>query len=205
MPSGRRIKAKLAGNGLSARHGRRVLMSSQGEIVKLSKEQKIELINHLSHPYGMVSLRCDGRLVTLQVQRWRALSYRVMTYVDGVFKYAWCRPTNNAPESKFLRKSVRSNVTAAKRKLAEKTWGKRAVKNDPFWSGSFTTYLPDWPNGKAAINHLCAACISIEIEASTVETRANTKTVSLGDGIVDEGVAIVPNETTSGVTNEPQF
>lgn len=131
--------------------------------MKLSKEQKDELAAKLAMPWGRVALRCDGYDVDLQVERHKAMTYRVMTYVNGHFKGAWISSKNEAPEAKFLRKSVRPNLSPAKRVKMEKMLGKRFVQKDPFWSGSITLYLPDWASGKAALAHLCKVCESIEI------------------------------------------
>lgn len=86
-----------------------------------------------------------------------------MTYVDGVFKHAWAMSNPSVPEHKFLRKSVRPNVSPVERKRIEKELGKRYVAKHTFWSGSYTIYLPDWSSGKAAINHLCKVCESVEV------------------------------------------
>jgi hypothetical protein len=141
--------------------------------MKLTKEQKDNAAATLNMPWGEVTLRCDGYLVTLVVRRVgkKSLTYRVITYVNGKFEYAWCREKSAAPESRFLRKSVRPNLSPSKRKEAEKALGKRRVKNDPFFSGSITLYLPDWANGKSAINHLCKVCESVEV-LSDDESRA---------------------------------
>lgn len=132
--------------------------------MKLSKEQKDSLSQKLSMPWGIVELLCDGRRVSLQVQRFKQMTYRVMTYVDGTFKYAWVNGTGEpAPEAKFLRKSVRANVSPAKRKEYERQFGKRFCKSHDFINGSTTIYMPDWSSGKAAISHLCKVCDSVEI------------------------------------------
>lgn len=132
--------------------------------MKLSKETRDELCSQLLLPWGAVHLMCDGFKVSLSVQRsGKSLQYRVMTYVNGYFKGEWFSAETEHPEQKFLRKSVRPNVSAAKRAKLEKVLGKRHVKNDPYWSGSVTLYLPDWASGKAAISHLCKVCDSIEV------------------------------------------
>lgn len=131
--------------------------------MKLSKEEKEELVGKLSSTWGAVDLMCDGYLVSLRVERYKELSFRVTTYVNGFFKGQWMRGKDPAPETKFLRKSVRPNLSPAKRKQAEKTLGKRYVAKDPFWGGSVTLYLPDWGSGRAAINHLCKVCDSVAV------------------------------------------
>jgi hypothetical protein len=154
----------------SARYGGLVLMTSQGKIMKLSKEQKEALAEKLSMPWGGIELECDGYLVALRVERYTGMTYRVMTYVNGVFKGEWCYTKGGAapvPETKFLRKSVRPNIGPAKRKQLEKNLGKRYISKDPYWSGTQTFYLPDWSSGKAAINHLCKVCESVQVSKKT--------------------------------------
>lgn len=145
--------------------------------MKLNKEQKDEIVSKLSGPWGSVDLMCDGYLVSLRVERYKALAYRVSTYVNGFFKGTWCRGKDPAPEARFLRKSVRPNVTPAKRKKLEKALGKRYVAKNEYFSGSVTVYLPDWSSGRAAINHLCKVSESIALadkdEAAAIRA-ANT-------------------------------
>ena len=133
----------------------------------LTKEQRDNLAKALDAPWGpSVYLPCDGRRITLQVQRvgGPGINYRVMTFVDGEFRGIWCK--GEAPESKFLRKSETRLISLAKRKLAEKKLGKRWVAKQPIYNKTLTYYYPDWPNGKAAIRHLCKVCESVEIAPS---------------------------------------
>ncbi|MDQ2822435.1 MAG: hypothetical protein M3Y65_19005 [Pseudomonadota bacterium] len=135
--------------------------------MKLTKEQKEKVIADLSIIYGVAKLQCDGFEVALQVQRFGGIKYRVMTYVNGTIRGEWCSAKNNAPESKFFRKVVRLNVSTAKRLKLEKDFGKRFVAKDKYINGSFSYYLPDWTSGRAAINHLCKVCESVEIISSS--------------------------------------
>lgn len=134
--------------------------------MKLSKEQKQSVISELSKLFGRATLRCDGYEIVLQVERFKGFKYRVMTYVNGKFNGEWISPKNAAPESKFLRKVTRPNISAVKRQKLEKTLGKRYVAKDPFFSGSFTVFMPDWSAGSAAVNHLCKVCESVELVSS---------------------------------------
>jgi hypothetical protein len=132
--------------------------------MKLTKEQKTELAQELTSPWGHVKLICDGFKVDLQVQALKGgLSYRVMTYVNGQFKGLWISPTPEYPEQKFLRKQVRTLYSAAEKARMEKIFGKRAVAKDERYQKKFVTYMPDWASGKAAINHLCKVCESIQV------------------------------------------
>lgn len=130
--------------------------------MKLTKEQRKAIEERLDATWGFAELRCDGHLVQLQVVRWKGMSYRVATYVDGVFQGAWVSGREAYPQQKFLRKSVRPLVSPAKRKQAEKVFGKRHVAKDPFYSATLTSYHPDWASGRAALAHLCKVCDSIE-------------------------------------------
>ena len=137
---------------------------SQPEAKVLTPEQKTQLINRLALPWGKVQLQCDGKRITLEVRQIsKAMVYRVITFVEGEFKYEWAGPNTFHPEQKFLRKSVRPNISPVKRRELEKKLGKRFVKTDPYFGGSTTLFLPDWPNGKAAINHLCKVCEVVEL------------------------------------------
>ena len=128
-------------------------------MAKLTKEVLDSVLQELSGSYGVVILRCDGYEVTLTVQRFKAMTYRVMTYINGKFNHAWCHPKGEAPESKFLRKSVRQLYSAKERQEAQKALGKRAAAR---MDGTYTIYLPDWPTGRAALSHIDKVCDSVE-------------------------------------------
>ena len=137
--------------------------------MKPTKEEKEALIAKLNTPWGYAELLCDGVKVSLQVQRWKGLSYRVMTYVNGEFKGGWMLSKNQHPEQKFLRRSERFLISGRKRADAEKAFGKRYVAKDPFFTRKIVTYYSDWASGRAAIEHLCRVCERVEIlEASGV-------------------------------------
>ncbi len=139
----------------------------------LTAEQKEKAIKDLSFPWGRVELVCDGRRITLEVRRTKkSMTYRVCTFIDGFFKFEWAHGGTEYPEQKYLRKSVRPNVSPTKRKEYEKHMGKRWVKQDKFINGSVTLFLPDWGSGKAAINHLCKVCDSVELAATPKDTLA---------------------------------
>lgn len=133
--------------------------------MKLSKQQIDVLAASLSHPYGSgVTLLCDGYTVTLQVAKAKGLTWRVMTYVNGHFKGTWCGLSKQEhPEQKFMRKMVKPRCSPAKKREMEKIMGKRHVKNDPYYSETQTSYWPDWPSGKAALNHLNKVCESVQL------------------------------------------
>lgn len=133
--------------------------------MKLSKEQIDVLAASLAHPYGSgVKLLCDGYEVALQVQKGKGLKYRVMTYVNGCFRGVWCGLSKQeCPEQKFMRKLVRPRCSAKQKQKMEKIMGKRHVNNDPYYKEVQTSYWPDWPSGKAALNHLNRVCESVRL------------------------------------------
>ena len=137
--------------------------------MKLTKDQKEMLIAKLQFPWGYAELLCDDVKVTLRVQRWKGLSYRVVTFVNGHFKGEWMVDNNKAPEQKFMRRSERHLFSQKERAQAEKALGKRNVAKSQLYTRTIVTYFPDWASGKAAIEHLCRVCERIEIlEASGV-------------------------------------
>lgn len=129
--------------------------------MKLTKEQKADLIRKLGSPLGLVYLQCDSDKVALYVLQGKGLKFFVAMYVNGKFNSAWMDPANSVPEQRYLRKTVRPLYSARDKARAEKECGKRYVKKH--MSGTYTLYRADWPSGKAAINHLCKVCESIEI------------------------------------------
>ncbi len=131
--------------------------------MKLTKEQKADLAQELTSPWGCVTLICDGYRIALQVQCVKALKYRVVTYINGRWEGKWSLGTEEYPEQKFLNKRTHRACSPAFKAKAEKVFGKRAIAKDPYYSKTFVTYDLSWPSGKAAIAHLCRVCDSVEI------------------------------------------
>jgi hypothetical protein len=141
-------------------------------MMKLTKEQRDKAIDDLSHPWGHVTLICDGYRIALRVERSKGMTYRVMTYVNGVYKGEWMFPKNECPEAKFLRKAVHLACSPKHKQEMEKIISKRRVAKDPYYSKTFILYMPDWASGKAALSHLCKVCDSVQVaepQASTDE------------------------------------
>lgn len=136
-------------------------MSSQKTL--LSKQQKEELSARLNVPFGRVQLICDGYEITLCTERWKGMTFRVITYVNGVWKGIWISSVNQHPEQKFMRRSERSLCSPKHRAALEKIMGKRRAQKDSYLNAKLITYHVDWASGKAAINHLAKVCDAIEI------------------------------------------
>jgi len=135
---------------------------------KLTGAQIDELAAQLSHPYGSVKLLCDGRIVTLEVRLWSELTYRVMTFVDGSWTYAWGFPQPDgtfAPEAKFGRKVTRFLFTQKERAARAKFIGKRAAMTDSICTKTLTHFDSSWTSGRAALRHLNKVCFSVEVLA----------------------------------------
>lgn len=138
--------------------------------MKLTKEQKQDLIDKLSYPWGRVSLQCDGHKVDLVVKRTgKGITFRVVTYVDGRWEGKWMSGKEEFPEQKFLRKSVQPVARRKDKEAMEKAVGKRYFKKmcaeEPYWTKTITLYDVSWGSGRMAINHLCKVCDSIQIAA----------------------------------------
>lgn len=131
----------------------------------LTKGQRVQLVERLASPFGDVRLICDGHRVSLQVQRLSrtALKYGVMTYVDGRFEGKWLSD-KDAPERKFLRRRERFIYSAKTRSEIARKCSKRLLKE--YWPNlneKIEFFDPVWSSGKAAIDHLCRVCESVEI------------------------------------------
>lgn len=136
-------------------------------MMKLTKEQKEKLGDDLTSPWGGVRLICDGYRIALVVERVKPMLFRVVTYINGQWRGEWCLGTKEFPEQKFLNKKTHRVHSPAFVKEMEKILGKRAVAKDPEYRKTFHTYDITCPSGKAAINHLCRVCDSVEIDPET--------------------------------------
>ncbi len=131
--------------------------------MKLTNEQKAELETKLSMPWGTAKLICDGYIIDLQVLRYKSMTYRVMTFINGEFKGIWISSKEVHPEQKFLRKHVRSLYPPSFKAKMEKIMGKRAFAKDSGYQMKTVNYMPDFASGKAVLSHLCKVCNSIQI------------------------------------------
>lgn len=138
--------------------------------VKLDKTVKDKIIQELSHPYGRVSLMCDGRKITLDVGQYKPLKYHIAVYVDGVFKGKWLFKDGNHPESKYLYVIKKPVYSSARKAGIIKAFGIRAAKKQFNLDEKIEGLMPCFPNGRMAINHLCKVCDSIEIIEETSES-----------------------------------
>lgn len=137
--------------------------------VKLDKAIKDKLIEELSHPYGRVSLMCDGRKITLDVGQYKPLKYHIAVYVDGIFMGKWLFKGANHPESKYLYVVKKPVFSPTRKSAIIKAFGIRAAKKQFNLDEKIEGLMPCFPNGRMAINHLCKVCDSIEVINETNE------------------------------------
>lgn len=141
-------------------------------MASLPKCEKEALIERVSHAYGSAELMCDGFRVTLRVELYKAMSYRVMVYVNGFWKGEWWNPNKPAPEQKFAR---RVETFLNRRKEREEIlksaalFGRKGSKERKEWEAradaKFVVIDPTFPSGKAAVNHLLRVCESVTVVA----------------------------------------
>lgn len=132
----------------------------------LTLAQRRALAAEQNTPYGTIYLRCDGRKITLAMERTspKKVTYAPMTYVDNVFLGKWCTRPAEHPEHKFMRRCERRVFPEPKVLDLEKRYGKRAVaKQYPDIRKTVVYYVPYWPSFLTALNHLCRACESVEV------------------------------------------
>lgn len=143
----------------------------------LPKDQKDRVTSALSLPYGQAELLADGFTIQLQVREVKALSYRVMVYVNGVFAGKWL--LHDHPESKFFRKVERSAWSPAKKKELIKKFGKRLAEKEFGISKTFSVVLPDFASGKAALSHLLKVCDAVSVVKTSVDGLSEHADASL--------------------------
>ena len=116
----------------------------------------------LSHAFGHATLRCDGRLVTLQVRMIAPRRYEIVPYVDGLFKGAWL--TEDCEERRrFFRPRTIHAFTPTQRKLHIKAFGLRRARKLLSIDKSTTVWMFSWPSFGPLKRHLVANNQQIEL------------------------------------------
>lgn len=133
----------------------------------LPKDQKERVTSALSLPYGRVELIADGFAVLFQVHEVKALHYRVMVYVNGVFHGKWL--LNDHPESKFYREVQHPVWTPAEKSRLVKQFGKRLAEKEFGISKTFIARRTDFASGKAALSHLLKVCDAVSVVKTSVD------------------------------------
>lgn len=155
---GKPVYAGQGFNGLTLNH------FSCKKKVTLTKQNKAEYEQKLTHSFGELRLHCDGYDVTLQVQQDK-MKLVVSTYVNGFFKGEWMGlgEKRDHPESKFLNKRTVRAYSPKKKADLIKKFGKRRAYELFDLDHEKSYYTSTWSNGKTAINHLLKVCKSVEV------------------------------------------
>ena len=135
----------------------------------LSKQQREAIEKELSHPYGHVNLRIDGHAIALRVERYKALRYVVVVYVDGYLKGEYFK-SDSAVGAKFWRPETKSAL--GRKAIAEhqKAWGKRAARQLQARVTS-TVHMPDFRSARGFLAHAQRTCDGIEVVAVGCQPR----------------------------------
>lgn len=127
----------------------------------LSKEQRAEIEAELSSPYGRVVLKADGHELQIRVERYKALQYSVMVYVDGYLRGEWFKSDSDIG-AKFWRRRVSQVFSKKILDGRRKLFGKRAA-SALAKSGSIVQHLPYFGTARAVLATLQRTCESIEV------------------------------------------
>jgi len=127
----------------------------------LSKDQREAIERELSHSYGRVILKADGHQLQLRVERWKALRYVVMVYVDGWLRGEWWKEGSEVG-AKFWNR--RTHQLFKKRELDawRKAFGKRAAAERQ-QRGVWVNHEPFFPSARACLASLQRTCDAIEV------------------------------------------
>jgi hypothetical protein len=140
----------------------------------MTREQWTEVEKALSGRYGKVTLRIEGREITLVRELVSKNKLGVVVYVDGKLKSEWIGVAKDCDEQRFMYPSQRFVYSARERdqqKRLLKRFGKRWLKEqgitDP--NKKATIFLPFFPSATAARRHFQKNFPEIElVEASGV-------------------------------------
>lgn len=130
----------------------------------MTREEWAKVEEQLRHPYSAgVKLRVDEHELTLRVERYKGLRYRIAVYIDGTIKGEWMLRSSDIG-AKFWFPRMSSLFSAAAFKQMEKNHGKRFAarmrKDNP---PSVVMHDPWFPSVVALRRHLVKTCTSIEL------------------------------------------
>ncbi len=135
--------------------------------MKPSKQEWAQVIKDLDSQFRVVYLRCDGYLVSASLLRSKGNRLKVVVYVDGVIKGAWCGLFKAVEEMsnearRFWFPAQRSLMKAKELKFWEKFHGKRECKKRGFYEKRFVP-TPEWNSASSLVRHLIKHNDQIEI------------------------------------------
>lgn len=127
----------------------------------LTKEQRVAIERELSSPYGRVVLKADGHELQLRVERYKALKYSVMVYVDGYLRGEWFRAESDIG-AKFWCRRTRVLFKAKDHASYRRALGKRAL-DERIAQSTYVMHMPCFASARAALASLQRTCESIEV------------------------------------------
>jgi len=137
----------------------------------ITQKEWTDIHENLSNPRGHVEIEVSGvGMVSFLVTRIRPLSFQIMSYVNGSFKWVWMNAKTQSVERDICaRKIVRKLFPPTKRKALKK------IKGSGLSEKMFAMYSPLWPTPGGLIRHLkkVAAtrdCRLIRVGYNTVNT-----------------------------------
>lgn len=144
----------------------------------IPKDVKAALIERLSGAYGHAELMCDDHRITLEVRRvsGKSLRYVVCVFVAGIWKSSWSLPDYQGPEQKFARRTEQYLHPEKDRKEMLKIaplYGRKGSaerkKYEEQIARKWVFFIPSFPNGQAAINHLLRVSTRIAVPEKEID------------------------------------
>jgi hypothetical protein len=119
----------------------------------------------LSNPYGRVELLADGYRIAVNVERYKALSWKLVVYINGEIKFEWLREDSEETR-KFWRRRERF-LHQKKYRDDMKKW----LKSRDEWKrdmaqkahATLVVWDPAWPNAKVFCRHIRKTCTDIRL------------------------------------------
>jgi hypothetical protein len=131
----------------------------------ITKAKWTALEQRLSNPYGRIELLADGYRIVASVERYKALSWKVVIYIDGTISFAWISQDREETR-KFWQRRERF-LHPKKYRDDMKKW----VKSRDEWKRDMAQrahamhvmWSPTWPNAKAFCRHIRKTCTDIRL------------------------------------------
>lgn len=148
-------------------------------MTQLSKQDVERIDAELASPYGCVVLRCDGDVVTIQVERTKPRRYDLIVYVNGWFKSEYLK--ESAPENRFYRPvKIKLYKPATRARLLKEFGKRRAAKFFPDLDKAGTYYMPSWITPAPMLRHFARTNKSVVLVSVGVVVNTSVDLTSIG-------------------------
>ena len=128
----------------------------------LSKEQREAIERELAAPYsGGAKLQVDGHELSLRVERYKALKWCVIVYVDGCLRGEWYKAESEIG-AKFWRRRVSVLIKQKDLALYRKAFGKRDAEAR-LARATFVMHSPDFPSARSFLAHIQRTATAVEV------------------------------------------